>query len=179
MRRQMYILIVTLFTFALPLVGAAAEMHEHDKTESMEYKTEHDAIPGTEHGELAEMMRGMLILGEQTVDGVKAMAHLKDVKAAMAKMGRKETHHFMVAFVDTATGRQISSGSAVLRIESPSGQEGEAVRLMAMEGYFGADITLAEKGVYTITLGTKVGGEKRRQFEFKHEIKQEPARRQP
>jgi hypothetical protein len=42
---------------------------------------------------------------------------------------------------------------------------------MAMEGYFGADITLAEKGGYTFTLGTKVGGEKRRQFEFKHEIR--------
>lgn len=171
MRRQMNILIVTLFTFALPLVGAAAEMHEHDKTESMEQKMEHSAVPGTEHGEHGKMMEGMLMLGEQTVDGVKAMAHLQDVKAAMARMGKKETHHFMVAFADTATGKQISYGAAILRIKSPSGQEGEAVRLMAMEGYFGADITLAEKGVYTLTLGTKVGGEKRRQFEFRHEIK--------
>jgi len=179
MRRQMNILIVALFTFALPLVGAAAERHDHGKTESMEHKMEHDAMPGTEHGELAEMMRGMLMLGEQTVNGVKAMAHLKDVKAAMARMGRKETHHFMVAFVDTGTGRQISYGAAVLRIKSPSGQEGEAVRLMAMEGYFGADITLAEKGVYAFTLGTKVGGEKRRQFEFGHEVEQEPAGSQP
>lgn len=174
MRRQMYILIVTLFTFALPLVGAAAEMHEHDKTESMEQKMEHGAMPGTEHGEHGKMMEGMLMLGEQTVDGVKAMAHLQDVKAAMAKMERKErkeTHHFMVAFVDTVTGSQIAYGSVVLSIKSPSGQEGEAVRLMAMEGYFGADITLAEKGDYTFTLGTRVGGPKRRQFEFKHEVK--------
>lgn len=162
MRRQMDILIVALFTFALPLAATAAEMQGQGGTVSMEHKTE--------HGEHAEMLGGMLMLGEQTVDGVKAMAHLKDVKAAMARMGRKETHHFMVAFVDTATGKQISYGAAVLRIKSPSGQEGEAVRLMSMEGYFGADITLAEKGRYTFTLGTKVAGEKRRQFEFRHEI---------
>jgi hypothetical protein len=77
----------------------------------------------------------------------------------------------MVAFADTATGKQITSGAVALRIKSPSGQEGEVARLMAMEGYFGADITLAEQGVYVFTLGTKVGGEKRRQFEFKHEVK--------
>jgi len=171
MRRQMYILIVTLFTFALPLVGAAAEMHGQSKTESMEHKMDHGAMPGMGHGEHAEMMEGMLMLGEQTVDGVKAMAHLQDVKAAMVRMGRKETHHFMVALVDTATGKQITSGAVALRIKKPSSQEGEAVRLMAMEGYFGADITLAEQGVYVFTLGTKVGGEKRRQFEFKYEVK--------
>lgn len=171
MRRQMNILIVALFIAALPLAATAAEMDEHDKTESLEHKREYGAMPGLEHGEHGKTTGGMLMLGEQTVDGVKAMAHLQDVKAAMARMGRKETHHFMVAFADTATGKQISYGAAILRIKSPSGQEGEAVRLMAMEGYFGADITLAEKGVYTLTLGAKVGGEKRRQFEFKHEIK--------
>ena len=32
---------------------------------------------------------GMIMLGEQVVDGVKGMAHLKDVKDAMAKMGMK------------------------------------------------------------------------------------------
>lgn len=171
MKRRMTLLITVLFIFALPLAATAAEMHGQGKTESMEHKMEHGAMPVMEHGEHAEMMEGMLMLGEQTVDGVKAMAHLKDIKAAMARMGRKETHHFMVAFIDTASGKQISYGAAILRIKSPSGQEGEAVRLMSMEGYFGADITLAEKGVYTFTLVTKVGGEKRRHFEFKHEIR--------
>jgi hypothetical protein len=163
MRCQMNILIVALFIFALPVAATAAEMQGQVGTESMVQKSE--------HGEHAEMMRGMFMLGEQTVDGVKAMAHLQDVKVAMVRMGRKETHHFMVAFAGTATGEQITSGAVVLRINTPSGQEGEAVRLMAMEGYFGADITLAEKGAHTFTLDTKVGGPKRRQFEFKHEIK--------
>ena len=170
MKRTMATMLTLLALIAAPLPGLAA-MHEHGGSHGGSSNTgsmDHGSMGSMDHSKMAA---GTTMLGEQTVDGVKAMAHLQDVKVAMVRMGRKETHHFMVAFAGTATGEQITSGAVVLRINTPSGQEGETVRLMAMEGYFGADITLAEKGAYTFTLDTKMGGPKRRQFEFKYKVK--------
>jgi len=98
------------------------------------------------------------------------MAHLKDVKAALAKMGMTETHHFMAAFVDK-TGKQITEGTVAVKIVSPAGKEAEPIKLMGMEGHFGADITLAEKGKYLFKVGTQLPDGKKRQYEFKYEVK--------
>jgi hypothetical protein len=99
------------------------------------------------------------------------MAHLKDVRDAMAKMDMKETHHFMVMFMDTTTGEPIEQGSAALKIVSPSGKEVGTVKLMGMQGHFGADIALSEKGKYEFTVGTKLADGEKRQFEFSHTLK--------
>jgi hypothetical protein len=156
MRRKLSLLLAALFIGALPM-GAAAMSHEHGKME---------------HGEHGGMMMegGMVMLGDQTVDGVKAMAHVKDVKAAMAKMGMKETHHFMVAFVDAA-GKPITEGTVAVKITAPDGKEGAPVSLMGMEGHFGADVALAAKGAYGFKVGTKLPDGKTRQYEFKYEVK--------
>ena len=157
--KKLNAILVVLLLLGLPL-SAGAMSHE---------KHEHGKMEGMKHGEHADMKmeEGMIMLGDETVDGVKAMAHLKDVKAAMAKMGMKETHHFMVAFVD-ASGNPVTEGTVALKITDPAGKEGEAIKLPGMEGHFGADIVLPAKGEYHFKLGTKLADGKTRQYHLHH-----------
>jgi hypothetical protein len=113
-----------------------------------------------------------IMLGEATEQGVKAMAHLNDVGATMAKMGKKENYHFMVMFADAASGAAVTGGNVALRITEP-GQEkaGQSVLLMGMGGHFGADISLTAKGEYNFAVGSKLTDGKTRQFTFKHTVK--------
>ena len=113
----------------------------------------------------------MLVLGLQTVAGVKAESHLEDVRAAMARMKMKETHHLMVLFVDEATGKPIEEGTAAVKITDPAGKESDAIRLIAMDGHFGADLALAQRGKYLFRVGTRLPDGQTRQFEFSHTLK--------
>lgn len=166
--KKMNAILVALFLMGLPLASGAMEGMEHGKTEKME----HGSMEGMKHGERGGMMmgEGMIMLGEETEEGVKAMAHLNDVKEAMAKMGMKETHHFMVAFVDEA-GEQITEGTVAVKIKGPAGKEIGPVKLMGMEGHFGADIVLEEAGKYEFMVGTKLKDGQARQFHFEHTVK--------
>lgn len=157
-------ILAALFLIGLPLAAGAME---HGKMEKME----HGSMEGMKHGEHSGMMmgEGMVMLGEETEEGVKAMAHLNDVKAAMAKMGMKETHHFMVAFVDAA-GKPVTEGTVAVKIKDPAGKEGGAIKLMGMEGHFGADIVLPEKGEYHFKVGTKLPDGKKREYHFHYSV---------
>lgn len=116
------------------------------------------------------MDAGTAMVGEQTVEGVKAMAHVRDVKAAMAKMGMKETHHFMVNFAGK-DGKPVTEGTVAVKIKEPSGKERDAAQLMGMQGHFGADVVLADKGTYEFKVGSKLPDGVSRQYEFKYEVK--------
>ncbi|BCR05079.1 hypothetical protein DESUT3_21480 [Desulfuromonas versatilis] len=157
-----------LFGLSLPL-SAAAMSHEKGELEHGQghEKMEHQGHGAMEHGGM--MMEGdMVMLGESTENGIKAMAHLKDVKAAMSKMGMTETHHFMVMFMDTATGKPVESGMAAIKIKGPDGMKSEPIKLMGMEGHFGADVTLAAPGRYEFEIGTKLADGKKRNFQFEY-----------
>jgi len=173
MKKRFRVLLAVLFALTLPLMASAAT-HEHgsmEKMEGMEHgKMEGMKHEGMEHGSMM-MEGGMIMLGDQTEEGVKAMAHLKDVKEAMSKMGMKTTHHFMVMFVDTKTGDPIETGTVAVKIKGPAGKEAEALELMGMQGHFGVDIALPEKGEYEFKVGTKLPDGKKRQYEFKYEAK--------
>lgn len=167
MKRKMIVLLAALFALAAPLAATAAMEHgDHGKKEKMD----HGKMAEMKHGEHGgmKMEEGMIMLGEKTEEGAKGMAHLKDVKAAMSKMGMKETHHFAVMFVDTATGDPIESGSVAVKIKSPSGKEIGPVKLMGMDGHFGADIVLDEAGKYEFMVGTKLQDGQKRQYHFEH-----------
>lgn len=146
---------------ALTLPGAVfAASHEHD-------------MAGMDHGSMAkkgDMHKGMLTVGEQTVDGVKAIVYLKDVKEVMAKMGMKETHHLMIHFY-AKNGKTIEEGTVAAKIKGPDGMEGSAIKLMGMEGHFGADVVIEQKGAYVFTIGTQLADGVKRQFELKYEVK--------
>ena len=144
---------------ALPLSGFAAE-HDH---------SQHMMPSGGGHDATQMMHNDSIMLGEQTVDNVKAMAHLNDVGAVMAKMGKKENYHFMVMFSDAKTGTAIDQGTVAVKITDPAtGQAGAAIALMGMGGHFGADVALMAKGEYQFTVGTKLADGSTRQFAFSY-----------
>jgi hypothetical protein len=147
---------------ALPLNGFAAE-HDH---------SQHMMPSGGGHDATQMMHNDSIMLGEQTVDNVKAMAHLNDVGAVMAKMGKKENYHFMVMFSDAKTGAAIDQGTVAVKITDPTtGQAGAAIALMGMGGHFGADVALMAKGEYQFTVGTKLADGGKRQYSFRYTVK--------
>ena len=128
---------------------------------------------GMDHGSMSkkgDMHKGMLTVGEQTVDGVKAIVYLNDVKATMAKMGMKETHHLMIHFY-AKDGKTIETGTVAVKIKGPDGKESGAIKTMGMDGHFGADVILEQKGAYVFTVGTQLADGVKRQYELKYLIK--------
>ena len=124
-----------------------------------------------EHGSMS-MQGGMIMLGNETENGVEAMAHLKDVREAMSKVGMTgTTHHLMLKFKDQATGKPIDSGTVAVKIQGPDGKEMPPVKLMGMMGHFGADVDLETPGTYHFTVGTKLADGTKRQYEFSYTLK--------
>jgi hypothetical protein len=165
MKQQLAILCAIVFLAFPGVVMAAQSGHDHSAHGQPAKAADHGAMAG--HA----MMSGMVMLGEVTQEGVKAMAHISDIGAAMAKAGRKENFHLMVMFTDAA-GKPISQGTVALRLTAPgSDKPGEPMALMAMGGQFGADLALTVKGKYLFEVGTKLADGAKRQFVFTHEVK--------
>ena len=131
---------------------------------------DHKDHAGHDHSGMAAA-GGMLELGSKTEKGVEAHADLKDVRAAMTKMGMKTTHHFMVSFADEKSAKAIDSGTVAVKITDPSGTVTGPMELMGMQGHFGADVILDKKGEYTFQVGSKLADGQARQFEFKTVVK--------
>lgn len=125
----------------------------------------HGSMPGASG---MDMGGEMIMLQDQTVDGVVGAAHLMDVKAKMAEHGMSMTHHIMVGFMTDAK-EAISKGQVAVKVKSPDGEVGKAVKMMGMEGSFGVDITLDQKGAYQFIIGTKLADGKKRTFTFHYD----------
>ncbi len=124
-----------------------------------------------DHGSMTKPRTKSIMVGEQTVEGVKAMVHLNDVGAMMAQMGMKENYHFMVMLNDATTGAAVEQGAVAVKITDPkTGKTGEAIPLMGMGGHFGADVILPVKGEYRFEVGSKLADGKKRQFTFQYTI---------
>lgn len=175
-----FLLLLALLSLAFMTTAAMAASHEHGAAApegqaqpGHEMPMGHQMPMGHEMPTGHDMAMGdaqMIMLGDQVVDGVKADAHLNDVKEAMAKMGMKETHHLMVMFKDE-TGKVVEAGTVALKVKGPDKIESAAIPLMGMGGHFGADIVLGTPGPYTFTIGTKLADGKTRQFAFTYELK--------
>ena len=139
---------------------------DHSKMEGMD----HSKMEGMDHSGMS-MDGDMAMLGSLVVDGVKASAHVKDVSKAMAKMGMAQTHHLMVNFVGEKNGAAIGKGVVAVKIKNPDESEVKPVKMMGMDGHFGADLVLQEKGVYHFYVGTKLEDGVKRQFHFHTEVK--------
>ncbi len=135
---------------------------DHGKMDMDHGKMDHDGM---------KMDEDMIMVGDSVQDGVKAMVHLKEVKDTMAKMGMKATHHIMVMFVDQVTGQPVESGVAAVKMKRANAKEEEAIKLMGMQGHFGADIELTGPGEYHFMIGTKLADGKKRQFDFDFTLK--------
>lgn len=164
MKKRIMFVAALFFAVSVPF-SAFAMMHEKGGHGHGDAKEKHGA-----HGSTAGHEK-MIMVGDDTEDGVKASAHLQDVGEAMKKAGQKFTHHFMVVFVDKKSGKPITQGQAALKVTGPDGKTAEPMKLIGMEGHFGADIVLQGKGSYKYEVGTKLPDGKKRTFEFKQALK--------
>ena len=177
---------IALFVlFSMPFAATAMDEHGHgspghgspghEKTSEANHRGEmvhDDHGPAHDmHNEHASMASdgSMIIVGNSVSKGVRGMAHLKNVSATMEKMGMLSTHHFMIAFVDEATGKQVESGTVALKITNPDAKVGETIELIGMDGHFGADVVLDMPGEYHFKLGTKLVDGVKRKFHF-HQV---------
>jgi hypothetical protein len=161
MKNTRKVIVTLVLLIVLPL-AAQAMQHASGAAQMDHSKMDHDGM---------KMEGDMIMIGDSVQDGVKAMAHLKVVKDAMAKMGMKATHHIMVMFVDVATGQPVESGVAAVKVKEVDGKEEETIKLMEMQGHFGADIVLPDPGHYQLIVGTELADGKKRQFEYDFELK--------
>lgn len=169
MKKLIFIMLTLLLGFAA--MSFAAGGHGHGAAEKPHSDhSAHSSGSKDAHAGMA-MSAGMVMLGNQVNQGVKGMAHLNDVREAMAKAGMKATHHFMIAFADEKTGVQIEQGTVALKLIDPNGKVMDTVELVGMEGHFGADIVLDLEGEYHFKLGTELNDGRNRKYHFHHEIK--------
>ncbi len=172
--------VITLVALPASLMAMSHEKHEKmGKDHSMHgEKMKHDKMDhGMDHGKMdhdAMMKDGdMKMLGSEVKKGVKARVHIKDVSEAMAKMGMDHTHHLMVSFVkdnNGAEGMAIEKGAVAVKVINPDESESKPVKMIGMEGHFGADLALQQPGLYHFRIGTKLEDGKKRQYHFHVEV---------
>ncbi len=164
MKKLKLITILLMVLVTAPLVASAMSHQDHAAHD-------HDSSQTEQAGHNGMSSDGaMMIVGSMVSKGVKGMAHLKDVSAAMADLGMKTTHHFMIAFIDETTGELIESGTVALKITNPDAKVGDPIPLMGMDGHFGADVTLDMPGEYHFRLGTELADGIKRKYHFHHVV---------
>jgi hypothetical protein len=150
--KKMTVLIAAVLALSAPLAALAVE-HDHGSM-------------NMEHG--GHMMGK--VAHEEVVDGVKATFSVLDIKAKMKEMGMKETHHIMVMFTDAKSGKQLGEGEVTVKVQGPDKAE-QTKDLMGMEGGFGADFTLPNKGKYGIMVKFRLKDGKVRSVKFWYQVK--------
>lgn len=167
------ILGVLMLAMLLVPAGVMAMSHgEHGQKMDMD----HGSMEKMDHGKMKmdnggmSMGGDMIMLQDVEVDGVMASGHLMDTKAKMAEHGMSMTHHIMVGFMNSA-GEGIDSGQVAVKVEGPDGKVSNANKMMGMDGQFGADVTLDQKGLYKFMIGTKLADGKKRMFHMHYDNK--------
>jgi len=164
--KKMTVLIAAILSLSAPLTALAMD-HE-----SM--PMDHGTMP-MDHGSMKmEHGGGMMAMGklahEEVVDGVKSTFRVIDIKAKMKEMGMKETHHIMVVFTDAKSGGKLSEGEVKVKVMGPDKKE-QVKDLMGMEGGFGSDFTMPEKGKYGVMAKFKLKDGKTRSVKFWYTVK--------
>ncbi len=150
-----FIMLMLVTFLSIPLSGLAMT--------GMDHSGDNSAQAGTAKG-------SMIILGAEEVDGVKASAHLMDVKEEMAKHGMEMTHHIMVNFVEMTMSTSFEKGQVAIKVKDPAGNVSKAQKLMGMDGHFGVDLNLDQNGKYNFTIATKLPDGKKRTYHFEIEL---------
>lgn len=157
MKKSLLLQLTVAFFFLFTAAGVLAM--------DMDHGSSHDSANTMDHSGM-DMEADMIMLENSMQDGVIAMAHLRDISKKMNALGMEQTHHFMVMFKDHKTDKVINTGIVAVKIIDPAGNEHKAIKLMGMEGSFGADIVLDKHGEYTFEVGTKLSDNTKRQFRF-------------
>jgi hypothetical protein len=139
----------------------------------------HDMSGGMDHGQMQQMgsmehdqggMNGMIMLGEEVEDGVKAMFHLMPIDPQVLPAGHEATHHLMVMFNDIDTGKSLDTGTVAVKISSPEEKEAAPVKMMGMQGHFGLDVNLNQPGTWQFRVATKLADGKVRQYHSQYVV---------
>ena len=157
MKKQTFILVLVAIMM-IPASTMAMKSMDH---RSMDHSK-------TSQGEGMSMGGDTVMLEVSKVDGVTASAHMMDIRIKMAEHGMSMTHHFMVGFMNEAK-TMVSRGQIALKIESPDGKVSNPIKLMGMNGQFGADITLDQQGMYHFKVGTKFPDGNKRTFHMHYD----------
>ena len=154
--KKMTVLIAALFALAAPVASFAAMDHGSMKMEH-----------GGHQGDVAH---------EEVVDGVKATfkvtsmkEHMKAMKMEMP-MEMKETHHIAVEFKDAKTGKALTDGDVKIKVQNPDKSD-QTKDLMGMEGHFGADFDMSQKGKYGVMCKFQLKDGKTRSAKFWYTVK--------
>jgi len=154
--KKITVLIAALFALAAPVASFAAMDHGSMKMEH-----------GGHQGDVAH---------EEVVDGVKATfkvmsmkEHMKAMKMEMPKE-MKETHHIAVEFKDAKTGKALTEGDVKVKVQNPDKSD-QTKDLMGMEGHFGADFDMSQKGKYGVMSKFQLKDGKSRSAKFWYTVK--------
>mgnify|MGYP006995560522 FL=1 len=153
MRKKQTVLAGLLVLFGFAASAGAMDIHSYHGTAQQESTTTDSE---------------QVMLENNTSNGVMAMAHLQDITKKMVKYNQDKTHHLMIMFKDASSETIFDSGLVAVKVIDPAGTESPAVKMLGMDGSFGADLVLAQKGKYTFEVGTKLGDNTTRQFRFQH-----------
>lgn len=153
--KKMTVVIAALFALAAPVASFAGM--DHGTMEGMDM----------DHGGMMSMGK---LAHEEVVDGVKATFRIIDIKAKMENMGMKETHHIMAVFTDARSGKQLAEGDVKVKVIGPDKSE-QMKELMGMEGGFGSDFTMPNKGRYGVMCKSRLKDGKVRSARFWYTVK--------
>ncbi|GAM11131.1 hypothetical protein OR1_03440 [Geobacter sp. OR-1] len=113
---------------------------------------------------------------EEVIDGVKATFVIQTMADAMKTMGMampkgvKETHHLHIEFKDVKSGKALTEGEVTVKVQGPDKKE-VTKELMGMQGHFGADFVMSQKGKYGIMSKFKLKDGKVRSAKFWYPVK--------
>ncbi len=148
-------------------VSAAESGHGGHGAEAM-------GTPAGRGGGHEAMQKGgaLIMLDTVTTDGIKAMAHLQDLRQGNSPGGKGATHNLMVVFEEEGKGTALAKGRAAVKVTAPDGRTGGTIALNSKDGFFSGDLELRQTGNYTFVVGAKLtDDDKARQFSFTYELK--------
>ncbi len=160
------LIILALMIMLVPAGAMAMKGMDH-KTEAKEMdhgkmEMDHDSKK-MDHGSMdMSGMKGVVMLQDEVVEGVKGSAHLMDSEDGKGKM-------LVVMFTDEKSGAMLSDGRCAVKVESPDEKVGEAQKMMKHTGMFGTGVKFDQKGMYHFKVGTKLADGEKRTFHFHHE----------
>lgn len=125
------------------------------------------------HGDHSMMEMGS-VAHQEVIDGVKATFKVMSMKEHMKDMDMphdmKETHHIMVVFKNTKSGKALTAGEVIVKVMGPDKAE-QVKEMMGMQGHFGADFDLSKKGKYGVMCKFRLGDGKVGSSKFWYTVK--------
>jgi hypothetical protein len=170
MRGKDWTVVAVLFAFLfLPPAGIAAGKG-------------HEGMHGTKQEGSKEGHGGTMKMGDKIFGGkvgpwnaearlIDMKAHMEKAKASGMKMEGMKSHHIALHLSDPGTKKPfaVSEGKGTVTVTGPD-RKTEKYDFMAMEGHFGADVSLPKPGKYTFKTEIESGG-KKGSATFSHTVK--------